>query len=217
MTMPTEHLILASQSPRRRELLAQLGLPFEVLISDIDETQQPGELPEVYARRLSQEKARAVAEKVQHTALIVAADTIVVDGDDVLGKPGDAAEASAMLRRLRNRTHTVITAISLLDTTSGNITAEAIASPVKMRNYTDEEIADYVATGDPMDKAGAYAIQHEDFHPVEDFSHCFANVMGLPICRLAVLLEQSGAALSSEAVAACHNHMGWPCTIYDIS
>jgi septum formation protein len=215
MTMPTDHLILASQSPRRRELLAQLGLPFEVVVSDIDETQQPGELPEAYARRLSQEKARAVAEKLQHAALIVAADTIVVDGDDVLGKPGDTAEAAAVLRRLRNHTHTVITAISLLDSASGSITTEAITSPVKMRNYTDEEIAAYVATGDPMDKAGAYAIQHAGFHPVEDFSHCYANVMGLPVCRVAVLLEQSGVALSAEAVAACHNHMGRPCALYD--
>jgi septum formation protein len=209
------HLILASQSPRRSELLAQLRIPFEVVISDIDEQQHPGEMPEEYARRLSQEKAQAVAGKLSTPALIIAADTIVMDGNDVLGKPRDAAEAATMLRRLRNRTHTVITAISLLDSASGDIITEAPASPVKMRNYTDEEIADYVATGDPMDKAGAYAIQHEVFHPVEDFRHCYATVMGLPVCRVAVLLQQTGVELSSQAVAACHNHMGWPCTLYD--
>ena len=214
--MQPAHLILASQSPRRRELLAQLRIPFEVIIADIDEQQHPGEPPEVYARRLSQQKAQAVASRVlQHPALIVAADTIVVDGGDVLGKPGDAAEASAVLRRLRNHTHIVITAISLLDTTAGDLITEVAASPVKMRNYSDSEIAEYVATGDPMDKAGAYAIQHEGFHPVEDFNHCYANVMGLPICRLAVLLQQAGVELQPQAIAACHNHMGRPCTLYD--
>jgi septum formation protein len=208
-------LILASQSPRRRELLAQLDIPFEVVISDIDEQLHPGELPEIYARRLSQEKARAVVSTLPSPALIVAADTIVVDGDDILGKPSDAAEAAVMLRRLRNRTHTVITAISLLDSRSGDILTEVTASPVKMRDYTDEELAEYVTSGDPMDKAGAYAIQHAGFHPVEDFSHCYANVMGLPICRVAVLLQQAGVELSLRAIDACHNHMGRPCALYN--
>jgi MAF protein len=211
----TQQLFLASQSPRRRELLAQLGIPFEVLVSDVPEDQHGGEPPEAYARRLSQEKARAVAEKVGGPALILAADTIVVDEGEVLGKPRDAAEAVAMLRRLRGRAHMVYTAVTLLDTESAQILTEAPATPVKMRNYTEQEIADYIATGDPMDKAGAYAIQHAGFHPVEDFNHCYANVMGLPVCRVARMLEQFGVTLSSEAVEACHYHMGVPCALYD--
>jgi septum formation protein len=215
MTTSRPNLILASQSPRRRELLTQLGIPFEIVVPDLDEQQLPGEMPEAYARRLSQQKAHAAAGKLDKPALIVAADTIVVDGEDVLGKPRDASEAAAMLRCLRGRIHTVITAVSGLDTVSGYMITEAPASPVKMRDYTDQEIADYIATGDPMDKAGAYAIQHEGFHPVEDFDHCYANVMGLPICRVARILQQFGVALSQLAVDACHNHMGKPCALYD--
>jgi septum formation protein len=216
MNVPHSHLILASGSPRRRELLSQLGIPFEVVVSDIDEQQLPGELPDAYARRLSRQKAQAVARKITDPALIVAADTIVVDTKDVLGKPRDPAEAAAMLRRLRNRTHTVITAVSIFDTATGRMITEAPASPVRMRSYSDEEIAAYIATGDPMDKAGAYAIQHKGFHPVEDFDHCYANVMGLPVCRVAGMLEQFGVELSPQALDACHNHMGHPCGLYDV-
>lgn len=214
MAMP-KPFILASQSPRRRELLAQLDIPFDVVVSDIPEDEQIGEPPEAYARRLSIEKAQAVARKVNKPALILAADTIVVDGDEVLGKPRNAAEAAAMLRRLRGRTHTVYTAVTLLDTESGKILTEAPDTPVKMRHYTDQEIADYIGTGDPLDKAGAYAIQHAGFHPVEDFAHCYANVMGLPVCRVARMLEQFGITLSQDAIDACHNHMGVPCALYD--
>jgi septum formation protein len=212
--MSDQLLILASQSPRRRELLGHLGIPFEVIIADIDEKQHPGELPEVYARRLSQEKASAVAAKITQPALILAADTVVVDDNDVLGKPHDDDEAAAILHRLRNRTHTVITAVTVLNPVSGRLLTEAPSSPVKMRNYSDTDIAKYIATGDPMDKAGAYAIQHEGFHPVEEFSHCYANVMGLPVCRVATMLQQFGVVLSARAIEACHNHMGRPCALY---
>lgn len=209
-------LILASQSPRRRELLAQLDLPFEVVIADINENQHSGEPPIEYARRLSREKAQAVATRLDAPALIAAADTIVVDGSDVLGKPSDAEEAAAMLRRLRGKTHTVYTAITLLNTATQQILTEHPASPVTMRYYTEQEIADYIATGDPMDKAGGYAIQHAGFHPVASFDSCYANVMGLPICRVARLLQAFGVTLSPAAIDACHNHAGHPCTLYEV-
>jgi len=213
--MGERKLILASQSPRRSELLAQLGFPFETVVSNIDETQHLCEPPDTYAQRLSQQKAQAVAERVSEPALILAADTIVVEGGEVFGKPEDGVEAAKMLHRLRGRTHTVITAITVLDTESGRMITEAPLTPVTMRNYSDQEVADYIATGDPMDKAGAYAIQHPDFHPVEVLEGCYATVMGLPVCRVARLLEQFGVEISKQAVEACHNHKGHPCTLYD--
>ncbi len=212
--MPTRLLILASQSPRRRELLAQLGIPFEVVVSAIDEQRLPGEPPVEMARRLSREKAWAVSRTLEHPVLIVAADTIVIDGEDVLGKPRDAEEAAAMLTRLRGHTHTVCTAVSVLDTITGTLRSEAPASPVSMRAYTQQEIADYIATGDPFDKAGGYAIQHQGFHPVESFDHCYANVMGLPICRVARLLQSFDVPLPDHALDSCRVHQTIPCPLF---
>lgn len=214
--MPTTTpLILASQSPRRRELLSQLEIPFQVIVADIDESQHSDEPPIEYARRLSRQKAQAVAQRTDAPVLILAADTIVVEAGDVLGKPRDTNEAAEMLRRLRGKTHTVYTAVTLLDTDSGRALTESPASPVTMRNYTDHEIADYIATGDPMDKAGGYAIQHAGFHPVEHLDSCYANVMGLPVCRVARLLQAFGIDLSPSAIDAVHDHAGHPCTLYD--
>lgn len=204
-------LILASQSPRRRELLSLLGLPFDTVSPQINEQQQPGEVPEAYARRLSQEKAQAVAAMAEGPALVVAADTIVVDGSTVLEKPGSDGEATAMLKRLRGRTHTVYTAVTLLDTKSGQLETRSPGSPVTMRSYTDEEIAAYVATGDPMDKAGAYAIQHEGFHPVATFDGCFTNVMGLPLCEVIDLLRRFGVALAPDAIQRVRPYISEGC------
>src|SRR5688500_1421984 len=122
-------IILASQSPRRRELLSLLGLPFEVISPRVNEYPLPGETPQAYARRLSQEKAQAIQEVIGGDTLILAADTIVVDGDDILEKPRDSDEAVSMLRRLRGRTHTVYTALTLLDSTNEIMVTEAPGSP----------------------------------------------------------------------------------------
>lgn len=210
----TAHLILASASPRRRELLALLGLPFKATTTDIDEQVRSGELPEQYARRLSREKAGAAATHAAADALILAADTIVVDGVDVLGKPSDEAEAAAILRRLRGHTHRVYTAVTLLDAGSGREIIDLAGSPVQMRGYADDEIARYIASGDPFDKAGAYAIQHNGFHPVENFGHCMANVMGLPLCHIARMLRQTGIDLPADVPAACQAHIDYKCPVY---
>jgi septum formation protein len=204
-------LILASQSPRRRELLLLLGLPFDIVTPQLDEQQRAGEDPEAYACRLSREKAQAVARIVDGSAIIVAADTIVVDRNDVLEKPRDAGEAIAMLKRLRGRTHIVYTAVTLLDTSTGRLETRSPGSPVTMRNYSDDEIAAYVASGDPFDKAGAYAIQHEGFHPVEAFDGCFANVMGLPLCEVISLLEAFGVPLTADAQQRVRSYLSEDC------
>ncbi len=209
------HLCLASSSPRRRELLALIGLPFRVIPAPIDEQRHPGELPEDFARRLSREKAETAARVLQPPTLILAADTIVVDSDDVLGKPGDPAEAAAMLRRLRGRTHRVLTGITLLDTAARRMLTEVACSPVSMRSYRDEEIDAYVADGDPFDKAGSYAIQHEGFQPVTGFDHCFANVMGLPLCHLTRMLHRIGLQPPADVPYACQRALGYECPVWE--
>ncbi|MCC6614797.1 MAG: septum formation protein Maf [Anaerolineae bacterium] len=195
--------ILASGSPRRRELLASFNIPFTVIKSDVDETQHADELPLAYVERLSQEKAQAVAERIAPPALVLAADTVVIlaadtigviDGD-VLGKPASEAESRAMLERLRGRPHLVCTAMTLkrLD---GNPSPQTLTQLTKttvyMRAYDDAEIDAYVATGDSFDKAGGYAIQHEGFHPVERIEGSYSNVMGLPLETLGQMLAEFG-------------------------
>jgi septum formation protein len=190
--------ILASGSPRRRELLASLGITFEVVKPDIDETQHPAEAPYDYVHRLSREKATAVVAKIAAPAWVLAADTVVILAADtigvmegeVLGKPGDADEARDMLRRLRGRDHVVCTGLTLLRL--GDAPAEPdtrlTMTTVTMRDYSDAEIDAYIATGDPFDKAGSYAIQHEGFHPVARIDGSHTNVMGLPIETLREML-----------------------------
>ena len=154
-------ILLASSSPRRRELLAQLRLRFDILSPDIDESRLPDEDLVAYARRLSQQKAAAV-HKMDRRALIIAADTIVEFRGELLGKPADAAQARDMLRRLRGNAHSVITAFTLRRATDmPRASTRHVRTIVTMRDYSDAEIAAYIATGDPFDKAGGYAIQNQ--------------------------------------------------------
>lgn len=192
--------ILASSSPRRRELLGTLGIPYTILKPDIDETQHPGEAPLDYVQRLSREKAIEVVKRSSASSTILAADTVVIlsadtmgiDGQgDILGKPLDANDARKMLQRLRGRTHQVCTAITLLVISNGevqNSTTQVTRTDVLMRDYTDAEINAYIATGDPFDKAGSYAIQHPTFKPVARLEGCYTNVVGLPMCTLQTML-----------------------------
>jgi septum formation protein len=204
-------VILASGSPRRRELLASLGVSFTVVKSDVDETQQTGEPPLDYVRRLSREKAQAVAAQLTTSAAVLAADTVVILAADtmgifadthgagaVLGKPADAEEARTMLRQLRGRAHVVCTALTLLARTRTGIAdsvTELAQTLVTMRDYSDTEIEDYIASGDPFDKAGAYAIQNEAFHPVAHYEGSYSNVMGLPLETLRPLLARFGVVM----------------------
>ncbi len=171
-------LILASQSPRRRALLAALGLTFTVDAADVDEAPLPGEAPGEMVCRLCRAKALAVAAR-HPRATVLAADTMVVLDGVLLGKPADIADAWAMLRALRGRTHQVYTAVTVVS--AGAVRSQLAISDVTMRPFSDAEIAAYVATGDPLDKAGAYAIQHPLFSPVASWAGCYAGIMGLPL------------------------------------
>lgn len=193
-------LILASSSPRRQRLLSQLGLDFEVLKPDIDEARLAGEALLAYAERLSRQKAAAAATKLDAPrALVIAADTIVIDhAGELLGKPADAADARRMLRHLRGRAHQVITAFTLRRTGKSPRTITGHArTTVIMRDYSDAEIDAYIASGDPFDKAGGYAIQNEAFHPVARIEGGYSNVVGLPLDELRRELRGFGICLAS--------------------
>ncbi len=205
-------LLLASRSPRRHDLLALLGLPFDVTATDVDETPQPGESPAALVARLSHEKARAAV--APPNALIIACDTVVALNGTPLGKPRDAAEATEMLRRLRGRPHAVYSAVTLLEVATWREQNAVAETTVVMRAYTDAELAAYVASGDPLDKAGAYAIQHAGFHPVTKVQGCYANVTGLPLCHLTRCLRAWGIEPARDVPAACQAHTGYCCTIY---
>ena len=182
-------VVLASASPRRRELLLALGLDFESVTLPNDEVISSDELPATIAGRLALAKARAVAASHSDRA-IIGADTIVVLDGAIFGKPRDETEAVDMLRRLRGRQHDVITAVAVIR--NGRVIVDHASTKVTMRNCTDGEIAAYVASGDPMDKAGAYAVQDAVFAPVSGYDGCYLNIVGLPLCLLAGLLREVG-------------------------
>ena len=206
--------LLASNSPRRRQLLALTGWSFSVNPADVDETPLAGEKPRDHVLRLAQSKARALLPLAQGYSWIIAADTVVVDGENILGKPEDAAQAIAVLQRLRGRTHQVYTGLALLRPSDGALLTDVCATQVPMRNYSDEEIRTYVASGDPLDKAGAYAIQHAGFHPVETMRGCYANVVGLPLCHLTRLLRRLKAEPPVNIPAACQAAVVYQCPVF---
>lgn len=186
--------ILASSSPRRRELLTSLGFSFTIFKPEIDENQRAGEPPLEYVRRLSIEKAMDVVSKVSGAGLVLAADTIVIHENIVLGKPIDADDARQMLRLLRGCKHQVCTAISLMSVMLDlpvSLT-RLTTTDVTMRDYSDDEIDAYIATGDPFDKAGGYAIQHAEFSPVSHIEGSYSNVVGLPLETLREALAEIG-------------------------
>jgi len=197
-------LVLASGSPRRRAMLPRLGFVFTTARPDIDETPHAGEAAAEYVARLSREKAAAIGED----GLIIAADTTVVDGAHILGKPMDAADAEAMLKRLRGRAHVVHTGLTLHDTTTGAAHTAITTTNVEMRDYADAEIDAYIAAGEPFDKAGGYAIHDPIFHPVARIQGCYANVMGLPMCTLCGMLRDE-LRMNVPAAVACSPDGGW--------
>jgi septum formation protein len=175
-------IVLASQSPRRRELLERAGIPFVVRIADIDESMQPGEVAQQYVRRLATGKAVTVSRAADECVL--AADTTVVLGPDILGKPEDAADAARMLAALAGRSHQVITGICLRY--RQDLFIDAAVTTVQFGPMTAAEIEAYVASGEPMDKAGAYGIQGVASRYVTSIEGCYNNVVGLPVslvCR----------------------------------
>lgn len=205
--------LLASNSPRRKQMITWTGWTFTVRPADLDESQLPGESPAAYVQRLAAGKAREVAVQAGSGQVVLAADTIVADGATLLGKPASPEEARRMLRSLRGRTHQVYTALALLDTAAQKLETDLCITDVPMRACTDAEIDTYVASGDPLDKAGAYAIQHAGFHPVENFSGCYASVMGLPLCHLVRTARSFGIEPAADVPAACQTNLRYTCPI----
>lgn len=201
--MPPARIILASASPRRRELLSGLGLSFDVVVPGIDERPWPREMPASYALRNAAEKAREVAGRMGSGSdlIIVAADTIVVADDRILEKPVDTAHAADMLRRLSGRWHEVMTGLCVWHRVAGGFReqADAVRTGVRFRDVSEGEIAGYVATGEPMDKAGAYAIQGGAAGFVAETRGSYSNVVGLPLESLRSMLAACGADIPGEA------------------
>ena len=196
-SLPTEitqaptplRVVLASQSPRRRELLTLIGVPHTVMPADIDESVLSGELPEPHAERLARTKALTIAER-ETGALVIGSDTIVVIDNQILGKPADDEHAATMLRLLSGRTHTVVTAVAVAR--DGVVKSGVERVSVQVKALTDEMIADYIGTREPMDKAGAYGIQGFGATIIERIDGDFFAVMGLPIGRMVALCEALG-------------------------
>ncbi len=182
-------IILASRSPRRRYLLSRAGLTFEVVPSDIDEEAVPQAPPAEYASALAQAKAQLVAERFPD-AWVIAADTIVVVEGRILGKPASKADACDMLRRLSGRTHQVLTGYCICNRRLGELCAETVLTDVLFKTLTPREIEWYVVTGEPFDKAGAYAIQGIGTFLVRSINGSYTNVVGLPVCEVVEFLMQ---------------------------
>jgi septum formation protein len=190
----TPKIILASNSPRRKELLTQIGLSFTVAPANVDESVRDCEAPKDYAGRLALDKARAAASR-RKEGIVIAADTIVVVGDAILGKPSTPVDARRMLSVLSGRGHEVITGLAVVDAATGRFTVRTSATQVWFRDLSDREIAAYVATGEPLDKAGAYGIQERGALLVERIEGCYSNVVGLPLSLLGEMLREFGVYL----------------------
>ena len=211
-------VILASKSPRRKELLRNLVDQFIVINSEIDETVVIGESPADFVERLAKEKAIKAGEKVGNGSIndliVIAADTIVVDGTEILGKPADIDDARKILGQLKGKTHLVLSGIALYNPVSREIKTNVITTEVMMRDYNEDEIQAYIDTGDPFDKAGAYAIQNETFDPVPQMTDCYANVIGLPLCDLYVLMKGLDIEADKQVAENCQEPIRYQCPVY---
>ena len=188
-------LVLGSGSPRRSQLLRQLRIEFEQMVSSRPEPHTTDEDPRVQAVRCAHVKAQAVREQLPPSSpptIVIGADTMVVVDDRILGKPADAADAKAMLRLLSGRSHTVCTGVCLLGPHPRDERTDSVATEVWMKPLTASDIETYVASGEPMDKAGSYAIQGLGARFVERISGCYYNVVGLPLARLTAMLSEAG-------------------------
>ena len=221
MTHQPHTIILASASPRRRELLGALGVAFEVRPSNVNEDPLPGETPLETQHRITRDKARSQISDIRGqtsddsgltsdlcnlpiSPTLIACDTTVLLDGEMLNKPADEGEAWVMLRKLRNRTHEVQSCIVIRQGDAEIL--DMVTSQVVMRNYSDAEIAAYIATGDPFDKAGSYAVQHEQFHPVAEIRGCPLNVIGLALCRLRAHLPEL-----PDSTPVCQAYVGRTC------
>ncbi|HRQ42610.1 MAG TPA: Maf family protein [Chloroflexota bacterium] len=211
--------LLASQSPRRRELMKLLGHPVSQVAADVDEDSVNTPDPAANVMDTAVLKAHTIAHTFTsapglRTILIAADTTVAVDGE-MLNKPADETEARWMLRRLRGRAHEVHSGYVVRELGSGAEVVGVHTAVVTMRPYTDAEIEAYVATGDPLDKAGAYAIQHPVFRPVQSLQGCFLGVMGLPLCDLMGALRELGVEVNVDLTAVHLAHQQFPCPVID--
>ena len=207
---PFSKVILASGSPRRRELLSALGFGFQVTPADIEEKLFPGESAQDAVARLSLAKAQAVTAQLE-TGYVIGADSMVVLDGRPIGKPADSAEARRMLLELRGTRHQVTTGVTVIDVASDRCLTASMTSEITLREFTDEEIEASVASGTPLDKAGAYAVQDEALHPARSWEGCYSNIVGLPVCRVLEMLQELGCTLPSQAVLAAADACGPSC------
>ena len=184
-------LLLGSSSPRRRELLAQIGIQFDVVSPDINEAALAGERPEVYADRMSREKAKAIFQRLGCDRPILCADTVVTVDQRILGKPLDKSDCIRMLMTLSDREHQVFSSVTLIDS-SGKETSTQVTTQVRFRTLDIEECERYWLTGEPMDKAGSYGIQGRGAIFVSGIHGSYSNVVGLPLFETATLLRSAG-------------------------
>jgi septum formation protein len=199
-------IVLASQSPRRRALLEHLGLPHEVIAPDVDEESLCVKDPRALATQLAFLKATEVAERLEPPAIVIGADTVVALGGEVFGKPKDAVDAERMLRALRGETHSVITGLAVATVGEGcELCSET--TQVTMRRFSDAELRGYVRSGEPMDKAGAYAIQGLGAALIEGHTGCWCNVVGLPLIALLGLLSGAVDVAAHPISCTC---VPWP-------
>ena len=187
--LPSEKLVLASRSPRRAEILTAVGWPFEMVASNIDETRFKSESAVTYVTRLAQAKAEAVA-RIATSGLVVGADTVVVVEDQILGQPSDDDDARRMLKLLSGRWHEVLTGVALIHAGKNSLVVEHEKTRVRFTEMSDPEIDWYVGTGEPMDKAGAYAVQGRAALFIEEIQGDYFNIVGLPMRLLYKLMRQ---------------------------
>jgi septum formation protein len=194
MSSPPHEIVLASSSPRRRDLLAQVGVSFQIVPGEVDETPLAGETPEAHVIRLSLDKVREVAGRLRQSGRwFIGSDTVVVRDGAILGKPADAGDAARMLASLAGRSHQVISGYAVHDRQSGRTISAAVTTKVFFKDLTSREIEGYIATGEPFDKAGAYAIQGIGAFMIPRIEGSYTNVVGLPLCAVISALEELGA------------------------
>lgn len=209
-------LILASSSPRRQQLIELFGIEFQIQPAEVDESLSENETPQDYVARLARSKVMSISTKNSPGQIVIAADTAVVDKQQILGKPKNALVAAEMLRNLSGRRHFVMTGLAGRDAASGLVISDLCTTEVQMREFLNSEINDYIASGDPMDKAGAYAIQNTGFNPVEEISGCYANVVGLPMCHLAAMLTEFQIDIPEDITQGCRSPQGYSCRLIEI-
>ena len=206
-------IILASQSPRRSDLLGLIDKQFTIKPANINENRQPTESAQAYVSRLAHNKANKIATNASRQSIVIGADTIVIHKNNILGKPKTNQDAYEMLNSLNGKTHKVLTAFSVHADQSNTILNDYCETDVKLRIMTSQEIKFYVSTQEPMDKSGGYAIQNKTFQPASPLGGCLANVIGLPLCHLSNALNKFNRNIDPTIADKCQSYLNYDCPI----